>query len=162
MILWEDLHQIVFDLLRIALLREPEFAGNALYVCVDNDGWLVINVAQDDIGRLASHAGQSRQLLNGVRHYATITLQKLVRAGDDICRLIAEEACRMDVFAQFVEVRRGEFLQRVVFAKQILRHDIDPRVRTLGAQNDRDQKWEIFYICRLCYVSYMIRFLLTI
>ena len=54
---WDDLHQVHFDLSRVCVVREAEPVRDAFDVRVDHDAFVLAErVAEHDVGRLARDA----------------------------------------------------------------------------------------------------------
>ena len=58
-ILRQFLHQILFDLVRILILRKSEPIGYALYMCIHDHTRHVIDISADHIGCLSAYSRQT-------------------------------------------------------------------------------------------------------
>ena len=99
-----------------------------------------VDVAQDQVGSLAAHAGQGEQVVHIVRDFAAEALQQHLRGGHDVTGLGTPEAAGLDVCTHLVHIGGGEGLQRGIAGKQGGRDHIYAGVGTLGRQADGEQQ----------------------
>ena len=140
MILRQFLHQVKFNLNRIFFFCESQPSGYPLYMCVHHHAGFMENISPDHIGGLPSHARQRSQRLQIVWNLCSVLLHQFSCAGNDIFRLIVIKSGGSDILFQLFQIRRSEFLQRIIFTKKIRCHLVYPGIRTLGAEQRSDQK----------------------
>ena len=95
---------------------------------------LAVDVAQNQVGRLAAHAGQRQQVLHVVGDLSAEPRQQLLGGGHDVPRLGPPEAAGLDAAAYLVHIGISERLQRGIALEQRRRYQIYPGIGTLGCQ----------------------------
>ncbi len=76
----DKLHQMSLDLLRVALLAEPESSRYALHVRIDRDTLILVERrAQDDIRGLSTDPGELHQLVHRVGHHPRVVGDQRLR-----------------------------------------------------------------------------------
>ena len=106
----------------------------------------MIHIAKNEVRRFAANAGQLDQIFHRVRHTSAILRQQHLRAVDDVLRLGAEKAARMDVFLNLGHVCLGECLQRRKPRKQRGRNLIYALVSALCRQTHGKQQFIVLFI----------------
>ena len=92
-------------------------------------------VAQDDIRRLTTDAGEVDQLRHGLRHVAVVFFNKRSTGVLDALGFIAKEADAPDVILQFLQRHGGVVDGFAVFFEQLGGNDVDLFIGTLRGQN---------------------------
>ena len=110
---------------------------------VGDNGRLAEDVTQNEVGRLAAHAGQAQKISHVVGHLAAKVGQQHLGAGFEVARLGAEQAAGLDAVLNVLHRRFGKAFQRRKTDKQVFGHDIDARVGALGRQAGGKQKFII-------------------
>ena len=102
---------------------------------IDRDARHAESRAENDVRRLAAHAGQRDQFLHRGRYLAVVQFHKLPAAGEDALSFVAEKARRLDHFLQLALLRRRERVSIGIAGKQGGRDAIDALIRALRRQN---------------------------
>ena len=133
--------QRLFHLDRVLLVpNKAETVGQPDAVRVAHDGRLAENIAEDEVCGLASDARQPQQLLHRVGHPAAVLREQHHRAGVQVARLGAEQAAAADILRDLLLARLREALERRKIRKQLFRHDVHARIRTLRGEPRREQQ----------------------
>ena len=136
-------HEVLLDLHRVLLAREPQAAAQPRHVGIDHDSrGKTEGGAEDDVGRLAPHAGKVDQLLELIRHPAFVLLDQYAAGGLDVFGLVAEEAGALHGLFQFGQRGGGEMGRIGVLAKQRRRDHVHPLVGALGREDRRHQQFQ--------------------
>src|SRR4030042_3926305 len=101
LLLWNDLHQVEFDLDRIAVLRQTDPLADPLDMGIHRDSRNPKGIAQDDIGCLPSHTREGHQFLQGLRDLSSESCQQLLAALPYGLRIISVESRRSDLLLDF-------------------------------------------------------------
>ena len=140
---WNELHQILLDLLGIGLARNPKSMREAHHMRVDDDAFVFSEgVAEDNVGRFPSHAREGRAVSPSCQErgrHVRPQSRPLHRGGSLFCC----EKNRSN--GSFFQSRRSRF--RVIggapiFREQRRRDGIHSLVGALRGQNRRHQKFE--------------------
>ena len=107
---------------------------------------LAVDVSQNEIGRLASYAGQTEKVVHIVRHLAAEVAEQHLGAAHNILGLGPPEAAGADVFADLIGCGRREGFQCGEALKQCRRHQIHTSVGALGRQTDGEQQLVVLLI----------------
>jgi len=100
-------------------------------VRVDGDSRLPVGDRQDDVGRLATDAGELEQLVHGLRHSTTEPFDERTARPDEVASLHVEETATLDEVLDLALMCAGERLWRRKSFEQGGRHHVDPRIRAL-------------------------------
>lgn len=139
--------QLLFHLEGVfASVGDAQPSGDADAVGVADVALLPVDVAQNEIGGLAAHAGQRQQIVHVVGDFAAEPRQQLLGGGNDIPGLGPPEAAGLDVPAHLVHIGGGEGLQRRVAGEQRRCYQIHPGVGTLGRQPHGKQQLVVFAV----------------
>ena len=125
---------------------DPQPPCDADAVGVADVGGLVINVPQDEVRRLPSHAGQTRELLHGAGDLPVKALQQLPGAADQVPGLPVEEAAGADIGLHLLRLRLGEALQRREAGEERRRHLVYPGIGTLGREPHGEEQLIILLV----------------
>ena len=91
--LWNQLHEILLDLVGTGLLCETKPRGDTLHVRVHYYPFVYTErVAEHDVGGLASDAGNLHQLSHGSRNRVVVPLCQRLTHPDQRFRLVPEES----------------------------------------------------------------------
>ena len=107
---------------------------------VRHDGGQVEDIAPDEIGAFAAHARQAQKILHGLGHFAAVFPQQHVCHAGKVPRLAFAQAAGLDDGLYGVRPGRSQRLQRGIFGKQVLCHDIHAGVGALGRKPHADKK----------------------
>ncbi len=99
-----------------------------------------VDLAPDDIGRLAGHTRQGQQVVHRRRDFAAVVGQQPSRRLADVARLLPEETRWPDEFFKFDGVGRGQRFGRRVAGEERRRGQVDPLVGALGGQDRGDKQ----------------------
>ena len=109
-------------------------------------------IPPDHIRGFSAHTCQRCQILKAARHFSAKLYLQIPAAGNDIFRLVMIKSGGVDILFQLFQVRICESTDCRVFLKQILRYDIDPRIRTLCAQDRSDQKLPRIFMVQIAFI----------
>ena len=143
----QNLPQLPLHLQRVlGPVGKSQAAGDADAVGIADVGGLTEHVSQNQIGRLAAHAGQGGEFFHGPGNLAAVALHKLLGAGDNIPGLAVVEAAGVDVLPDFGRVRLGKALQSGEAGVEGGRDFVDPLIRALGGKPHGKQKLIVLVI----------------
>ena len=143
LLLRHQLHQFLLDLLGRGLLRQAEPLRQAGDVRIhDHAAVHVKRVAQHDVGCLAAHAAQLRQLLHRARHLAAVLLHQRLAAGLEALGLVAEEPGRLDGPLQSGQGSPGVVGGGAILLEQVRRDQVHALVGALRREDGRHQQFE--------------------
>ena len=121
MIWWENrvhfsrgmiLHQVLLDLLRVVVAREFEAAADAVDVCIHDHAFVLLEpCAQDDVGGLARHSGQSEKLVHLIGDLAAEITHDLFCRAHHRLRFVPEKAGGADVRLELFGRERRKILR---------------------------------------------------
>jgi hypothetical protein len=136
LLLRDDAHQVLLDLLQFLLDGQAEALADAGDVGIDDDtAGDAEGVGEDDVGRLTGDAGQGGQLLNGARHLAAEVLDEGLAGVLNGPGLVAVEAGRPEVVLQLGERGLGEGAGVGVLGEQAGGDLVDALVGGLGGED---------------------------
>ena len=91
-LLRNEFHQDRLDLFRVGLAGEAEPGGEARDVGIDHNPDVdAVGVAENDVRRFASHAGELHERLHGRGNFSVVLLNEEPAAGADVFGLVAVE-----------------------------------------------------------------------
>src|SRR5256886_8098871 len=108
----------VLDFPRRLARGEPGAIGNTENVCVDRDLGLAEHHVEDDVGGLATHAGQRLERGAVAGKAAAVALDQLSAQADEILRLGVVEPHAADVGLQALDPQREDRLRRVRYGEE--------------------------------------------
>ena len=135
MVFGQNLHQVIFHLDRILLLRQAQPVGNSFYMSVHHNARLIVNIPADYIGGFPPHTCQRGEILDGFRHFPAEFFNQILTAGDNIFCFIMVKTGGSDILLQLLQICPGKVLHARIFPEQVLSHHVNPGVRALGAEN---------------------------
>ena len=121
-------------------VRESDAVRDPEYVGIDGHHLLLPDHGAHDIGRLASHAGQTLQLLQVARHFAAELLAEHAGHARQVFRLVVGIGDALDVGIDLLGSRGSHSLRCRESLEQGRRSHIDPLVRALGRQDHGHQQ----------------------
>ena len=131
----EYLTQLLFHTQRVlAAIGETQSPRDADAVRVADVGGLAVNVTEDQIRRLASDAGQRRELLHRAGDLAAVLFEQNFRALDEILRLGVVKSAGADHLADLLIRRVREGLKRRELLIERRRDHVHARVGALGGK----------------------------
>lgn len=137
----QDLEQVLLGLERLrgmGLGREPHAVREAVHVRVDRDALHDAEAhVEHDVGGLAPHAWQARELGHRVRHLAAKVAHDHLRRLDGVAGLGLVEAETVDDLAHLLGRGLRERGWRGPAAEELRCHAVHLRVRSLGAEQHR-------------------------
>ena len=138
----QDLSQLCLHLGRVLgavgkaqLTRDTDAVGIRHHHAGD-----MVDVPQNEVGRLASHPRELQQVLHIVGHLAVKLLQHHLRGGHDVPGLGPEKAGGVDVRLHLGDIGLSQGFQGGETGKQGGSHHVYPLVGTLGRQADGKQQ----------------------
>jgi len=139
----DDFHQRLLDLFWRGLAREAHATREAHDVGVHDDAFgFAVAGAEDDVGGLASDAGELNQRFQRVGDASAVLLGDGAAAAADGAGFIAEETGRMDDEFEFAGRRGGKVSGGVVAREKGGCDLVDADVGALGAEDGGDEKLE--------------------
>ena len=108
----------------------------------------MINVAENEICRLAPDSGQLEQIVHVIRHAAAEIAQDHLRRADDVASLGAVKAAGSDILFDLRNVSLGKALQRRKARKQRRRNLVYARVGALRGKPHGKQQLIILFIIK--------------
>ena len=114
--LGDNLHKILLDLDRIGMFGKVEPPRDTLDVCIHyNPGRDSIVTAQNNVGCLASGAGNRHQFLHGLGDLTAEISENLAGGPKQRFGFVAEETGGPDVAPQFFQIRICEIGDSWIF-----------------------------------------------
>ncbi len=107
---------------------------------VDREGLLSEPAIEDHIGRLAPDTGQPHEILARVGHLAVVFVDEQLAQRDHVLRLGIEQADGLDMLLQAIFAQGQHLFRRFHLAKQSAGGLVDPHIRRLCGQGDRDDQ----------------------
>src|SRR4051812_12002190 len=140
---WKQGHQVLLDLDRIGVARERQALAHACDVRIDDDSLVALErVAEDDIRRLASHAGKLDELLHLGWYDAAVMLGDRGRHADETLRFVAKESGALDHLLELLGLRRRKSFGRCITTKERGGDHVHALVGALRAEDRRDEELE--------------------
>jgi len=142
-VLRHQFHQILLDFFRCLFVGQFQSVGDAENMRVHYDAaGDAEGRSQDHIGGFARDPGEGEQLFHRARNLPAVILHDLGGRGDNVFRLVAEEARGMDLPLQIL-LRQAYVIPRGgVFAEEFRGDFVHPLVGTLGRENGGHEKLE--------------------
>ncbi len=138
----DDLHQILFDLDGVGVLRQIQAARDALDVRIHHDaGRDSERGAEHYVRRLPRGAGDREEFLNGAWDLAAEISQDFSSGSDHRLRFVVEEPRGADILSQLGLIDVREILDGGVFTEQAGGHFIYALIRALSRQNGGDEEF---------------------
>lgn len=128
----EQVHEIGFDPISIRLLGPAESKGKPRHVSIDRDSRDAKGIAEDDVGGLAAHPGQSHKISEPGRHLPSEVITQRLCETLQTGSLGSEKAGGLDHLLEFAAVCRGIGGGRGVLREQRRRDLIYPAIGALG------------------------------
>ncbi len=135
-----ELHEFALDLHCVRTFDDAEAIGEPCDVRVHDDADAdAEGFTEDDVGSLASNAGQRVKFIHRLRDFAAVFLDQALAAALDVLRLVVEEAGGLNQLFKFFNLRPGEICCCAIFLEQIWRDDVHALV---GALRGKDRGYE--------------------
>lgn len=126
---------------------QPQAATDTDAVGVaDHAAGHAVNVAQQQIGGLAAHAGEPQQFLHGAGDLSAVVGQEHLAGQHDVPGLVLIKSAGADQLLHPLDGGAGHGLQSGELCEQGRCHLIDPCVGTLGGQPHGDHQLVIFFV----------------
>ena len=123
LLLRQQSHEVLFDLLGIVVRGEAQAATEPADVGVDHDASRQAEGgSQHDVGGLASHAGQGVQGVQVLGDFADMVIEQGLRGGLDVLGFVAEEAGALHGFFDRGERGTGKVRRAGISFKQFFRY----------------------------------------
>jgi len=122
--------------------REAEAVRDAEDVRVDSKRRFLERDRHHDVCGLPADTGERLERLSFARHRTTMLSDKAARGIDDVFRLHAIEAARLDDLLDIRLIGKGKRLRIGVAGEERRGREVYPCVRALRRENDRDQQLE--------------------
>ena len=130
-----------FDFLRRLLFRQTEPRGQTRDVRVHDDAVIEAEgVPQNDICRLAAHAGERDEFRHLVRDCAAVFFDERTTGRLNVLRLVPVKADAPDVGHELVGIPLRVVRRRAVLLEQFRRDEVDLFVGALRRQNGGDEQ----------------------
>ena len=100
--------QLHFDLVGVFGSSKTQQIGDTDTVGIANIGRLAVDITTDEIGCFAADAGESGELLNRIRDYATVFIPKHFAHFNDIAGLGVIKAAAAHHFFHIGDIRFGK------------------------------------------------------
>src|SRR5206468_3444082 len=131
------------DLHGVGLLRQPQEAAEALDVRVHDHAFVFSEPsAEDDVGGLATDAGQRGELFHCLGHLAAVPFDERLGHADDRLGLVPEEAGGLNLFLEHAGIGGRVGGGGAVLREQMRRHHVHPRISALRRENGSDRELE--------------------
>ena len=142
---------VLFDLVRILLIRKSESHGEPFDMGVHDDTGNIKDGAKHTIGRLSPYPRKFQKLIHGGRHFPSVKIDQALAAPFNGFGLVSVKARRPDILFEVCYWHLQKIFRLLVFLEQGLRYLIHLLVRALSRENGRDQELESTSIleCRL-------------
>ena len=140
-VLWDDLHQVLFDLFRRGVPGQFEPARESQHVRVNHDthGDSVPR-SEYNVGGLASDSGKAEDFFHGLRNLPFVVVDDDAGSALDGLCLIAKEASGADEFFEFRKGGGGHCLRCRESFEERRRNEVDANVRALRREDRRNGK----------------------
>lgn len=132
--------EILLNAHRVAFPGPAEATGETLDVGIDHHPRGSENVAENDVGGLASDSGQGDQLLHALRHFAGMAFNQGPGAADEVFRLVAEKPGGANKILKFDGVGGSQGRSVGITAEKVGGHLIDPEIGTLRRKDGSDKQ----------------------
>jgi hypothetical protein len=145
-VLWNRLHQILFDLRWIVLAGQIEAAGDAVNMGIYDDSRSNSKGSSEhDVGSLSRSAGDGKQVFDVTRNLAFEVVFNSLRRANNAPRFVVEEACRTDIISELVLICVSEVGDGRVLLEEAGRDLIDALVGALRGQDrgDKQLPWRV-------------------
>ena len=143
----KDRPELLLHLFRLLALGKPQSSADPDAVGVaDYAARNTVQVAQQEIGSLASHTGDSQQFLHGTGYLAAVVPQQHLAAQNDIPGFMLVEAAGMHQLLHMADVSPGHSFQRGIGGKEGRSHQIYPGIGTLGRKSHSDHQLIVLFI----------------
>ena len=113
---------------------------------IGDNSRLAVQITQNQVGGLASHAGDFEQLCHGPRYFSLMVVQQVLGSGMQVTGFGFTQTAGSDHGFDFLRLRLGKGFQGREEAVQILGDNIYPLIRTLGRQPGSKQQFIILLI----------------
>jgi len=134
--LWNEAHEIQFDLSGGTVFGETEPRCKALHMGIHHDPlWRTKRVTEHHIRRLAPHSRQGRECIHGLRHFPPMPFQKGLRAALEIFRLGPKKSGGLHYRLEFRQGNRRIILSSRAPSKQLASYLVHADVRALSREN---------------------------
>ena len=138
-----ELLQINFNFFRRAVAAQFQPCHQARHMRIHHNSLgHAEGIAQDDIGRFASHPGQLHQFRHVARNFASVFFHQGTARSLNVFGFVPVEPGAFNVFLQRRRRRFGIIPCRPIFLEERLRHQIHPLVRALGGKDGGDEQFE--------------------
>ena len=146
----EELDQVLLDADGVAEFCESQALGETAHMGVDDDTFVFVKgISEDDIGRLASRAGECGERFEGGWHFAAVSGQEGGTHGADIFRLVAVEAGGADEGLEFLLRNLSVVGCGAAALEEVFGNDVDPLVGALGGEDGGDEEFERIRVVEL-------------
>lgn len=136
----QQLRKLGLDAVRISGGRPAEALRQAADVGIDDHRRNLEGGAEDDVGGLASDAGEGDQLAKGGWDLAVVVLHQPLRTADEVAGLGMVKAGGTDQFFDLAELRLTEVGGIGVAGKEAGGDEIDAPIGTLGGKDGGNEE----------------------
>ena len=139
---WNEAAEIGLDLVGVVRASPFQSPGDTADMCIDHDGRLTEDNAQNDVGRLPPHTRQCRQCRNRLRHLPVKAFDNPTGTTDDMFSFRPIETGRMDDRLQAGGIGHPEGFRCRRIPEQGGGDLIYPAVGTLGGEDCGNEELE--------------------
>ena len=139
--------ELALHFFRFLALGQSQKIGDADAVGVaDHGAGNGVQVAQQQVGGFAAHAGQPQQLVHGAGHLPAVFVAQHPAGQHNVPGLVLEEAAGVDVLLHLGDISLGKIVQSGETRKQGRGHLVNPLIGALGRQAHGNEKLVIMLI----------------
>ena len=135
-----DLQQLLLDLLRRRLRREPRPVRHTKHMRIHGNRRLAKRLVQHHARRLVAHPRQRHQILPRARRLAPMLLKDDLRQRDHILRLAPPQPDRLDVAGDAFLAERHHLRRRIGHLEQFLRRLVHRHIGRLRRKRHGDHE----------------------
>lgn len=141
LILGNEPHEVLFNLLRVFLSGETQPLTDACDVGIHNHSRRdSISGSQDDVGCFSSHAGERDQIVHRGRNLPAVFFIQNSAAFPNISGLVPVKTGTLNVLFQFSQWHGRVVPGGAILFEEVFCHLIDAFIRALGGKYCRHQK----------------------
>ncbi len=146
----KELDQVPLDADGVAEFCEAEALGETAHVGVDDDAFVFVKgISEDNIGRLASRAGECGDGFEGGWHFATVSGQEGGAHGTDVFGFVAVKAGGADDGLEFLLRNLSVVGCGTAALEEVFGDDVDPLIGALGGEDGGDEEFERIRVIEL-------------
>ena len=129
----EELDEVLLDADGVAKYGEFQALGETSHMGVDDDAFVLVEgISEDDIGSLASNAGECGKGFEGGWYFAAVPVKQSGTHGADIFCLVAIETGGADEGLEFLLRNLSVVGCGAAALEEVFGDDVDPLIGALG------------------------------